>query len=204
MSEKGPQSPLGWVLNPKNATLVKFLAVGLALGVLAMSASDLFDLSLTGRRPTGATEVTAPARGGTGDELTDLQELMSRELEVQLARIDGAGAVHVSITLASGPKAVPVVNTETTRTTTGEKAGDNSTRESRTDTTKSSTQMLSSGNASALAVVERQQAKVAGVLVVADGAKDPAVRERLLKATATALKVPAHYIDVQAGTGEGN
>jgi stage III sporulation protein AG len=212
MSEKEPgQGPakgtaglLGWPFNlsPKNATIVKFVAVGLALGVLAMSASDLFSVNLGGGRPANSTEVVAPARA-TGNELTELQEQMSRELEVQLARIQGAGDVHVTISLASGPKAVPVLNTETTRTNTTEKAPDNSTRNSETTTDKENPVMVNSGSSSALAVVQREQAQVAGVLVVADGARDAAVRERLLKATATALKVPYNHIEVQAGTGGG-
>ena len=48
---------------------------------------------------------------------------------------------------------------------------------------------------------EEKAPEVLGVLVVAEGAADVAVKEQLSKATATLLNIPLHRVMVVAGKG---
>lgn len=207
MSEKAPpRNPLGDLLNlsPRSATVVKFLAVGVALGVLMMNADTLFGLGGgSGRRPTNATEVTAPARDYSSTELRQLEKEMESDLAAKLALIDGAGRVEVTVTLKSGTRNVPVTNVQTQETKTGEKATDDSIRESTTTTRNETNVMVQDGNSQALAVMQRIRPEIAGVQVTAEGAKDPVIKERLMRAVAVGLGIPFHRITVESRTGEG-
>jgi len=118
---------------------------------------------------------------------------MSQELEEILSSIEGAGRVGVTVQLATGVINVPVINTNEQETTTGETAADKSERTSKTTTVTKNNVVVQDS----LAVSKQLRPEIAGVLVVADGARNAQMRYRLTKAVADHLRVPMHMVRVE-------
>ncbi|MFZ5816803.1 MAG: stage III sporulation protein AG [Bacillota bacterium] len=202
--EKKPEEP-GWIetllarlgIGKREAGLVKMLAIGLALGILFLQAGSLFGVE-TGSRPTerppNATLVGAPA--AEEDELTRLERRIAGDLEEKLSLIRGAGRVRVLVTLEAGPTIDVVKNTTVDTSTTTEKASDSSTRQTETTNTRGEHVFYRDGSAERPVVARTSRPEIAGVLIVAEGAREARIKARLLDAAAVALKVPAHRIEV--------
>lgn len=189
-------------LSGKEATWLKVAAVGIAIGILLINSGDIFGVSATPKRPAGALEVTAPV-ARSGDELAQMEQQMARDLEQTLSAIRGAGQVRVSVSLAAGPEVKPVFNNQTTVTKTGEKAGDGSLRDSTTETRNQTNVVVQDGSTQSLAVEKRTRAQIAGVTIVAEGAKDATVKEMLFRAAVTRLGIPGHKVTVMPAAEGG-
>jgi len=114
---------------------------------------------------------------------TDLEERLGEIL----SSIRGAGQVEVLITYETGVQKVPVMETDQKDSLT----------ESESSLNRSSTQSESPAilGGEALVLTERQP-EVRGVLVVAEGAADPAVRIRLQSAVETVLGIGSGQVEV--------
>lgn len=201
-SEGGWSRLLGLGLTKEQAKVVPMLAVLLFIGILLLQAGKLFGVESSGSsdRPPGATLVTAPA-WGEEDELTRQERRLALELEEKLAIIRGAGKVRVMVTLESGPTIEVVKNTTVDQSTTTEKASDNSTRETQSTNTRNDNVFYRDGSAERPVVSRTSRPEIAGVLVVAEGARDARIRAQLLDATMVALKLPANRIEVVPADG---
>lgn len=118
-------------------------------------------------------------------------------LEGILTRISGAGKVQVSITLASDGSKTYATNTRQEKRTTEEKDAKGVVKTTVEENT-SNDLSVSSGNP---ILLEIKGPQVIGVLVVADGARDAFVREKLMQATATLLDVPLYKVQVMPREG---
>jgi len=129
----------------------------------------------------------------------DVKERLTRELCDILGQIEGAGAVKVSITLSSDgeKKYYSNITEEKSNITDADPQGG----QKQSMEIKSTKELaVSSGNP---LLTENKFPEVIGVLVVAEGAENPAVKEKLMAATATLLNVPAHKVSVMPGKGGG-
>ncbi len=127
--------------------------------------------------------------------VTENEDTTEQKLKNILSRIKGAGEVEVMITYETGTEIVPAISVDT-QTTTKTDTHDNGT--STTDTQNSQSEVVtvgSSGGSSAL-VIKEKSPLVKGVIVVAQGADDIAVKLNLLKAVQTILNVGPHQVDV--------
>lgn len=184
-------------LKPQQAGVVKILAAGLFIGILFIQAPAFFGVgeNSSSQRPPDATEVTAPA-DPPRDELSRMEREIAGNLERTLSRIAGAGEVHVSVTLAAGPRVTPLTNVREDKTTTKEDATDGSRRTTDTTSRDVTNVMTKNGSADVPAVASRSRAEIAGVLIVAQGARDATVRANLFYAAAGELGIPAHRVTV--------
>lgn len=138
-------------------------------------------------------------RPGTGLESLDPSQgssQMSKEVASILAKIKGAGKVDVSITLASGGQKTYATNIRHDNRESQENNGQGS----KTSLEQSNTEdiAVSSGNP---LLVEEKTPEILGVLVVADGARLPDLREKITNATATLLSIPVHKVQVMPREG---
>lgn len=182
-------------LKPQQANLVKLLAVGLAIGLLFLNAGELFGLNEQPTRPESATQIAAPP-GAPQDELTRMEADLARSLERTLSAVAGAGKVHVTVMLEAGPTISVVADTRVDKTSTKETAADNSTRETVTTNTTTTNVVTRSGSSDSPAVMKKSRAQIAGVLIVAEGARASVVRARLHEAAVTALGISPNRITV--------
>lgn len=112
-----------------------------------------------------------------GGESADTGEELARIL----SRVEGAGDVEVYLTYASEGETVIATETQTAP-----------------DGTVTSAPVLVGGD---VVVLEQKRPAIAGVLIVAEGARELAVRFRLLEAAAAALDVDQSIIKVYAKEG---
>lgn len=177
--------------------LLKLLLLVAGVGVVLIYGERL--TGGTVNRPPPADATLVEAGRAPRDELTALEEGIARSLERTLASIEGAGHVEARVTLESTPTVMPFYKTQEQTGTTREKAQDGSTRE--TTQNNNSREVIvqnTGGGTDVMPVMKRERAAVSGVLIVAEGARHDAIRAQLLRATATALGIPAHRIEVTA------
>lgn len=149
-----------------------------------------------------STTFQPKAQDSTTDAATTAQQQTAGStdtLENRLANIltqmDGAGAVDVMVTYATGPEIVPAMSQDTQKSTTdGGSAGSESHSVS---TTENSQPVVVQGkNGSEPMVLTQKEPEVLGVLVMAEGASKLEVRLRLAAAVQVALQLPANRIAV--------
>ncbi len=208
MGEKGNGGPDWWQrlaaalgFKPQQAGMVRLLVIAVAVGILAMTVLDSFGSQLGSGRPAGATEVMAPP-GAPQDELARMEADIAAQLARTLAKVKGAGKVEVSVTLEAGPSVTAITDTRVDTTQTVEKAGDGSTRDIKTEQRQVNSLVSKNGNGDTIAVARKDRAVIAGVVVVAEGARDARVAELLHNAAVTQLKISANRVMVVPREGE--
>jgi stage III sporulation protein AG len=123
---------------------------------------------------------------------------LASELENILSQVEGAGKVQVSLTLSSDGLKSYARNTKNERRETQEidkSGGDRNIKED-----NQTSDIAVSGGAALL--VEDSAPEVIGVLVVADGAGNGHVKEKLTNATITLLNISPHQVRVVARKGD--
>jgi len=124
----------------------------------------------------------------------DYANTIERKLEEILQKIKGVGEVHVMITFEDTSEKVPVFNTTQMIERTDEKDAQGGTREiTREDLSK---QIVIGNNGESLMIMKETKPKVRGVIVVADGAENMEVKEKLYSAVKTVLGISGNKVEV--------
>lgn len=192
-NRKKPKSENGMIARiaaalKANKKLELAVYIGLALLIVLLYVSTLFPGN---EKPSSAE----PAQNTQYAAQSELE--VEERLEAVLSNIRGAGRVEVMITYESGPEIVTAMNTDTN--TNRSETVDNdkeSTVEQKTESKKPAT--VSGNQGTEPIVITEKQPAVRGVIVVAEGADNVAVRMDLQRAVQTVLNVPASSIEVFA------
>ena len=153
--------------------------------------------------PRSSPLASEPATGvqaqpAAGDDLTPVEEELEGRLAAILGAVDGAGSVQVTVTLQSGAEHVYAQNVNKQDQTTQEKdqSGGNSTTNEVNE--QDDLVLLQSGNggSSTPVVVKELHPEIAGVLVLAEGANNPGLKEKLMQAVETVLDIPSYRVMV--------
>ena len=131
---------------------------------------------------------------------TDSIAAMEYKLADTLSQIQGAGHVTVQITAKSSGRKEYAVDTQRTSRTTTEESADTTQHTAELQEQQTVVQQNRNGAQEAL-LVEETAPQITGVLVVASGAGDALVQERLLHAVAALLQLSLHQIMVMPGEG---
>lgn len=182
-------------LNLDRKTLLK-LGLLAGLGVVLLITGHLVRVPVTGPlpgqsgnegRPTGAAvPVTAPS----------YQKDLEAQLAATLTQVQGAGEVVVQVSLEGGGSVSYATNLQQENRTTEEKDGNGLTRSSQETRNEAQVVMAREGGTERPVVAGQTPPSVRGVLVIASGARDPAVKERLAQAVQVLLGLPAHKVMV--------
>lgn len=176
--------------------LIENCVIIIILGVVAIIAgSTIFGKTGDEKAASAAkqNEVQEAAKVIGSEDKEDLQKRM----ESILSKIGGAGSVNVMITYVSGKELVPAYDTKRTENDTQEKDNGGGTRSIKNNDTENKVVYEESGSGVKKPVVLKElQPAVKGVVVVADGAADPVVRESLTRAVQVLVDVPVHKIQV--------
>lgn len=128
---------------------------------------------------------------------TSLRQQLNQEVGEVLAQIDGAGQVEVSVMLSSEGIKNYAVNIREENRGSEEKESSGGSKQS----TETSVQQDVAASSGSPLLVEEKYPEILGVLVVAEGAGDPRISEKLTNATATLLDVPVHRVRVMPRKG---
>lgn len=127
------------------------------------------------------------------DEEGYVSSIESR-LEEILKKIKGVGDVNVMITFEDTAEKVPVFNTTQTIERTDEKDAQGGTREiTREDLSQ---QIAYESGSSSLMIAKETNPRVRGVIVVAEGAENIEIKEKLYSAVKTVLGVTGNRVEV--------
>lgn len=150
--------------------------------------------------PTNAVTdtVKAPEPSET-TKLNSLERDLENKLQTTLSRMNGVGQVEVSVSLYSGLKSNYARNENITKRTSKETDKASGTRET-TEVTENNQLVMPDGVTQPVMVME-ERPELAGVLVIAEGAKDPVIKESIHMALKTLLDIPAAKITVEAMGG---
>lgn len=180
-----------------NSKLVTNLVIILAVGIGFILVSDFYkDLNLGGGATdnTDRTNITeSQSSTNKPDDVTDIEN----RLVGILSEIQNAGKVSVMITLKTGTELIPAKDESISDKTTNEKDMEGGTRTINENTTSDQVVFMNDqGGTSKPLVLKEIKPDIKGVIIVAEGAKDPKVKLQLTEAVQTVLDVPAYRVSV--------
>jgi stage III sporulation protein AG len=168
-----------------------FIVIG-CLGVMLMLLSNYFKAS------TDVKEALPVLSAETQKEDKDMNEeqQLEQRLQTMLEQLPGVGRVNVMIVFDASKQLVVQQNVENNQQLTEEQDRNGATRQIREQSKQSQTVMQqSSGNQQPL-VVQTIQPKVRGVLIIAEGAESPAIKQMILEAVRKGLHVRLSAISI--------
>ncbi len=165
------------------------LLILLALGVGLLLFNSFFS---SGKKKDPPSSDTAPETA-----LPWTEEQLSRRLAEILSQIRGVGEVELFLTPETSGKLELVADREQTQRRTDEGDSEGGNREVVEETLRTTYVILRDrqGNEIPL-VIEEGKPRYRGVLVVAAGVENPAVKARVIEALQVLLGLPAHRITV--------
>jgi len=169
---------------------------GLAvLGVIMLVFSGMGGGKPNAKQSSRSEVAVSPTREQAKSGMSAEEEQLSKKLCEILKQVEGAGRVEVSVRLSGSTRAAYAVNTTTGKKTTQERDQAGGTRLTTEDSGSGQLVMNRNGTGGEQPVVEREIAPlVAGVLVVAEGAREGWIRSKLFDATRVALGIEPHKI----------
>ncbi len=181
-----------WPANLKNSGYNWRLILVGVLGIALLLAGSLLDPGpAKPKQENQAETVKIPPVANRSYE-----EALEAKLANLLSQVRGAGAVTVSITLENGSTQEFAKNTTRENRTIQEKDQSGGLRTT-TETKESEQVLVSKENGVDRPVVAREtKPLIKGVLVIAEGAQDSAVKASLTRAVEAGLGVPAYKITV--------
>jgi len=176
--------------NRRNLWLAGLAALGVIMLVYSGVAGNKSSAKQLPRSDNTAQSAAEKGKSGMSAE----EELLSKKLCEMLKQVEGAGKVEVSVRLSDSTRAEYAVNTTTGKKTTQERDQSGGTRLTTEDNNSGQLVMNRNGQGEQ-PVVEREIAPhVAGVLVVAEGARDAVVKAMLFEATRVAMGIEPQKI----------
>ena len=169
----------------------------LILALVVVGSAGLISLgkaSDTSQTIAGSKTPAVPVPRET-TKLDSLERELENKLQTALSRMNGVGQVEVSVSLSSGLKSNYARNENVTKRTSKETDKASGTRET-TEVIDNNQLVMPNGTTQPVMVME-ERPEVAGVLVIAEGAKDPMVKETIHTAIKTLLNIPANKITVE-------
>jgi stage III sporulation protein AG len=139
---------------------------------------------------------TTPGETGAVETAGVVKADEKSEIEKILSQIEGAGNVNVMITYISGSESVPAYNDKSTLNETVEKDNGGVTINITQYDSEKTMVFEENGSIKKPVITKELTPVVKGVVIVADGAGDIQVRERLAKAVQVLLDVPIHKVQV--------
>ena len=169
------------------------------IGLLALIAIAVSFITMGKTSTTSAQGIlTKPAQttpaSTSATKIGALEKELEGKLQANLLQMDGAGKVQVSVSLSTGLKSEYARNENTTsrKTKATDKAGG---VQETTEVTENNQMVVPAGTTVPVMVME-DRPEVAGVLIIAEGASDPKVREEIHTAVQTLLSIPSAKIKV--------
>ena len=167
--------------------LVALIAIGMSLIYFGKGLAAPTQGVLT--KATQTTPSSAPTT-----KIGVLEKELESKLQANLLQMEGAGRVQVSVSFSTGLRTEYARNENVTKRTSKETYKAGGIRET-TEVTQNNQVVMPGGSSQPVMVME-DRPEVAGVLIIAEGAKDAKVREGIHTAVQTLLSIPSDKITV--------
>ncbi|MCF6465617.1 hypothetical protein [Clostridium sp. Cult2] len=175
-----------------NKELIRNLFIILIIGIILIIIADIF---IQYRKGSDDGIMLENEINNTSSVGMDYGTILEKKLENTLSQLKGVGEVKVMITLEDTVEKIPAFNTTKNNETTNELDSQGGTREIiREDMTI----QVVTGSEGSLIVLKEIKPTVKGVIIIAEGAEDLEVKERLYEAVKTVLGIPGNKVEVYA------
>jgi len=148
------------------------------------------DKTILSTDPEAQTVAAVPA---DSSGISALEKSVEEKIAANLESIKGVGKTKVLVTFTSGLKKEYARDESVTKRTSKETDKEGGTRE--TVEVTETNHIVIAGNTNPLVVVE-QRPQVEGILVIAQGANDPKIKEQIFEAVKTLMNIPPSKISV--------
>lgn len=179
--------------------LIENAAILTIIGVILLIAGKSFLGSEYGKNDKSELNQNTSAQREDG-----LYEKANNEMEGRLksilSQVYGAGKVDVMVSYSVSKEKIPVSDVKKSESITDEKDSGGGTRKISQSSYESSIVFENGQNGEKSAMIVKElEPEVKGVLVVAEGAGSPAVKDKLCRAVQVLLDIPIHKIQVVEG-----
>lgn len=182
-----------------NKKLLLNLAIIILAGILLMLISDIVGNLTKKKAPvkdSGNVEVNTNSALPVSKTGNDYEDTLKNDLASTLSQIQGVGRISVMIYFETGEESVPGVNKNNNSKKTEEKDTEGGTRNTIEDVNGETTVILNKGSDTEPFIVKKVKPKIGGVMIVAEGADNIAIKEQLLNSVRTLLNIPASKVAV--------
>ncbi|MFT8317441.1 MAG: stage III sporulation protein AG [Sporolactobacillus sp.] len=142
------------------------------------------------------SDVKAKISSNSGTSIAKYESYASQSLKNILDQMQGVSDVSVMITFSSTEKKIYQNNVKTQENETLENDQKGGTRQVNERDQDSEVVMVDKDGVKEPVIVGKEQPDVRGVIVVAQGAEQPAIRAEIMEAVATVLNIPDYKVKV--------
>jgi stage III sporulation protein AG len=179
--------------------LIGLLGAALMIMNSFLNVRDVNSVDKSPRASPDPNQAASALKWGTNDqssmfrEYEDAYEIRLRDI---LQKIVGVGEVEVLVSIDSTEETVVDKNYQDSQSMTNERDNGGATRSISEQTRKGDSVMVQSSGDEHPLVLKYTRPKVRGVIVVAKGAENLAVKKMIIEAVERGIDVPAHRISV--------
>lgn len=178
-----------------NRQFINNLAIILIIGIMILITTSIFiDNRKVKETDDSGMDMVEKNNKALNYLSDDYATFLEQKLERILSQIKGVGKVKVMITLEDTTEKIPAINSTTNSEKTNEKDSQGGTRE--TIREDSSEQVVIKGNDGSVIIIKEIKPKVKGAIVVAEGAEDAQVKEKLYQAVKTVLDISGNKVEI--------
>ncbi|QIB28103.1 sporulation stage III protein AG [Caloranaerobacter azorensis] len=179
-----------------NNNLITTLTIIVVLGAIILIATSSF-VGETDKKSVPETVLYQESSSVKSNSkiIEDYASTIERKLEDILSSIDGVGKVKVMVTLEDTAERIPAINTTRTEEKTSEKDSKGGIREVFKQN-YSEQIVVNNSDDDSLVIIKEVKPKVKGVIVVAEGADDLYIKEKLYEAVKTVLGISGNRVGI--------
>ena len=174
----------------KNLIIIIF--IGIALVLVSNNLSPTEVVNSEDKKELENEEVDKEIRI-ENDLIGDYEVKIENELKEILSQIGGVGDVKIMVNLEDTAERIPAFNTTTINENTNENDSGGGAREVMREDLK---QEVVTANGDSMMIIKEVKPNVKGVIVVAEGAEDILVKEKLYSAVKTVLGIAGNKVEV--------
>jgi stage III sporulation protein AG len=175
--------------------VINFLII-LLVGVLLILIGNITSNLTSKKTQKDDKTVEVTTNSTTADSTANYEEKIKKELVDTLSQMAGVGKVSVMIYFDGGSQSLPAVNINDTSKKTDEKDTQGGTRVTTESTKNQSIVIITEGNNNRPFIVKQLNPSIGGVIVVAEGAENSELKERIHNAVKTVLNLTSNKVNV--------
>lgn len=179
-----------------NSNYKKIIYNLIAVMILCMIALLSWDVFFPKSKNTTESKLVGTVNEKEEIAKSAYQDSVEQQLKHILSQMKGVGEVEVMVTYESSSEVVPAINTTRSSQLTEEKDAQGGTRTTKQEDQSESIITSSNGTAGQVIVLKEIKPQIRGVVVIAEGAGDIAVKTELIEAVKTIFQIPAHKVMV--------
>lgn len=182
--------------NPKKFTANMIIL--LLCGVLLILIGDITNNLTSNKAKNNVQKNSIEVNTNTGlaSTVASYEEKIKRDLVDTLSQISGVGKVSVMIYFDGGSQSIPAMNISDSNKKTEEKDNQGGNRVTTEVSKNQNVVIVSDGGDNKPFIVKQVNPSIGGVMVVAEGATNSEIKEKIQIAVKTVLNVPAYKVSV--------